>query len=126
MWTMGAAGAMGGAANQTLWQLNVPFELQGRVMSARMMVALSTPLLALLLAIPLQEEIFVPLVRRGAADAHSWLGAIWGNHPGSAIGMMISSLAATMLIVTVAVLLRGGFGLKPDGRITAAEVGAEV
>ncbi len=65
--TMGATASFAAAANQTIWQRNVPYELQGRVISARSILAFSTPPLALLTAIPLQKKAYLS---RGLVPVH--------------------------------------------------------
>lgn len=123
MLLMGMAAATANAANQTIWQLAVPFELQGRVMSARWMVALATPPLALLSAIPLRSNVFEPLIQRSSQGAGSWVTAVWGNHPGSAAGLMMSCLAMLIALSSLVVGARGGFRIHraaveavPDGQ----------
>lgn len=106
--TMGATASFAAAANQTIWQRNVPYELQGRVISARSILAFSTPPLALLTAIPLQKGIFEPWL--GASTPGQWVHRIWAGEP---VGLMLSTLAAGIFfIITVSLLLLGGFGLS--------------
>ncbi|MFQ2573494.1 hypothetical protein ACK3Z8_20145 [Aeromonas caviae] len=112
MFTMGVSAAVVASANQTIWQLNVPYELQGRIMSIRMIVAQSTPLIALLTTVPLQRAVFEPLIAAGSQDQSSWITLIWGAHAGSSIGMMVSSLSTLIFIVTLLILGRGGLGLR--------------
>lgn len=112
MFVMGVSAAVVASANQTIWQLNVPYELQGRIMSIRMVVAQSTPLMVLMLTVPLQRAVFEPLVAAGSGDASSTIAQIWGTHDGSSIGMMVSCLATFILLTTLIVLGRGGLGLR--------------
>ncbi|WP_414041536.1 MFS transporter [Acidithiobacillus sp. M4-SHS-6] len=112
MFVMGISAAVAASANQMMWQLNVPNQLQGRIMAIRMLVAQSTPLLGLLVTVPLQSRIFKPLIDGHSGTIDSWMNLIWGHQADSSVGLMMSCLAALILITTSAVLVAGGLGLK--------------
>src|SRR5512135_1022330 len=51
------------ASNQAIWQAKIPQEIQGRVFAIRQMVSRSITPLAYLLAGPLADRVFEPLMR---------------------------------------------------------------
>lgn len=81
--------------NQTIWQLKVPPELQGRVFAARRLVAqLSIPL-AMLAVGPLADRLFEPALAPSGALA-DLAGGLVGTGPGAGIALMflLAGLAA--------------------------------
>jgi MFS family permease len=79
------------AAIMTVWQLKVPEELQGRVLSTMRLVADLTIPLSFLLAGPLTDH-FAPWV-----FAHSGASSIWGSSPTSEMGAVFSVMGAFLL-----------------------------
>lgn len=88
------------ALSQALWQTKVAPDYQGRVFATRRVIARIASPLALLLAGPLADRVFEPLLADGGALAGS-LGAVIGTGPGRGIGsifvVMGLGLAATSL-----------------------------
>ncbi len=86
-------------SSQAIWQSKVAADVQGRVFSVRRMIAWSTTPLAYLLAGPLADNIFKPLLAEGGLLAGN-LGRILGVGPSRGIGLMfiiigfLSALAA--------------------------------
>ena len=84
------------ASSQALWQSKVAADVQGRVFAARRMIAWSTGPLAIILAGPLADRVFEPLLAAGGPLAGS-VGRIIGVGPGRGTGflfMVIGILAA--------------------------------
>lgn len=91
------------SASQGIWQSKVAPHVQGRVFAIRRMIAMSTIPLAYLVAGPLAEYVFEPLLMDGTL-ANS-IGLIVGTGPGSGIRLMfILQGAVTMIIVAACYL----------------------
>lgn len=95
-------------ASQTVWQAEVPPEIQGKVFSARMIVSFSTGPLAILCSIPLATHLFAPMV-----VAHARLADVWGGGQGGAIGLMVTTIGAVVFASCAALAARGGLALGP-------------
>jgi DHA3 family macrolide efflux protein-like MFS transporter len=94
---VGVSGALANASSQAIWQSKVPPELQGRVFSARRMIAWITGPLVPALAGPLADYVFEPMMRSGAAPA--FLASLFGARQGSGTALLIgaSGLVATIV-----------------------------
>jgi DHA3 family macrolide efflux protein-like MFS transporter len=79
----------------------VAAELQGRVFATQQMMARSAAPLAYLLAGPLAERVFEPMLRPGGALAGS-AGQILGSGPGRGIGLLFILMGAIKLLITLA------------------------
>lgn len=88
-------------SSQTIWQLKVPPELQGRVFATRMMFSWSCAPIAFALAGPLSDQVFEPLMANDGALAGS-IGAIIGSGPGRGVGLLF------VLLGMIAMLTAGG------------------
>jgi predicted MFS family arabinose efflux permease len=105
-----AAGAFGAhvtiavvfGANQAIWQSKVAPEVQGRVFATQQMVARAASPLAYLLAGPLADQVFNPLLTVDGQLA-TGVGQILGTGPGRGIGLIFLLMGA----VKVAVVLLG-------------------
>jgi MFS transporter, DHA3 family, macrolide efflux protein len=85
--------------SQALWQTKVPPDLQGRVFAVRRMIAWSVIPLAYVLAGPLNDFVFNPLLAEGGALASS-VGLVIGVGPGRGTGLMFILVGLlTMLVV---------------------------
>jgi hypothetical protein len=80
--------------SQAIWLSKTPSDVQGRVFAIRLMVALSASPLAYLLAGPLADGVFGPLVA-GSATLQSLVGA----EPGRGIGLMFITAGALTILV---------------------------
>lgn len=89
---------------QALWQSKVPPDLQGRVFAVRRMVAWSTLPLAHLMAGPLADELFEPLLAVGGPLAGT-VGQVIGVGKGRGIAFLLIVLGGLVLL-TVAVASR--------------------
>ena len=86
-------------STQTIWQVAVPAELQGRVFAALQVTTRALSPLAFLLAGPLADHVFVPLLLPDGLLAES-IGGIVGTGPGRGIGLLFV-LMGLMKILTV-------------------------
>lgn len=109
VWTMGlmALVPMINATSQTLWQTKVAPDYQGRVFATRRVVAgIATPI-AFVLAGPLADGFFEPLLADDGALASS-VGQVIGTGPGRGIGLMYVLMGLGLTIVSLA-----GFAIRP-------------
>lgn len=102
-------------SDQTIWQSKVAPEVQGRVFAIRQMIANSTRPLAYLLAGPLADRVFEPILGFDGALAGS-IGSIIGVGPGRGIALLF----ILMGFIKVAVSL-GGY-LCPSIRFVEDEL----
>ncbi len=92
------------ASSQAIWQRKVAPELQGRVFSVRRGIAWSSGLVVPLLAGPLADYVFRPLMIQGGALA-PLLGPIMGVGPSRGTGLMFVIAGLLMAAVSAAGLL---------------------
>ncbi len=94
-------------ASQVLWQLKVPPAVQGRVFAIRRMISQAISPIAILLAGPLADNVFEPLLAEGGRLAGS-VGSLIGTGPGRGIGFMyiITGLLTALLGIVGYVLPR--------------------
>ena len=85
--------------SQAIWQSKTAPDVQGRVFAMRRMIAWSSMPLAYLLAGPLADRIFKPLLMEGGLLANS-IGQIIGVGPGRGIGLLYIVLGAISLLAT--------------------------
>jgi MFS family permease len=74
-------------ADHALWQTKVPLEVQGRVFATRRAIENASSLLAFLIAGPLADGVFEPLLAVGGPLEGS-LGQVLGVGPGRGIGLI--------------------------------------
>jgi hypothetical protein len=84
--------------SQALWQSKVAPDLQGRVFAVRRMIAWSTLPLAYLVAGPLADRVFEPLLAVGGPLAGS-VGRLIGVGKGRGIGLLFIVLGLFVLLV---------------------------
>ena len=102
-------------SNQALWQSKVAVDVQGRVFAVRRMIAWSVMPLAYLVAGPLADNVFNPLMAENGPLAGS-LGRLLGVGAGRGIGLMISLIG----VFSIAVALSGY--LNPRIRLVEEEL----
>jgi hypothetical protein len=73
--------------SQAIWQSKVAPDVQGRVFAIRSMIAFSIEPIAYVVAGPLAEKVFEPLMVEGGGLANI-LGPVIGTGPGRGIGLM--------------------------------------
>ncbi len=91
-------------SSQALWQTKVAPELQGRVFAVRRMVAWSTLPLAYIIAGPLADHVFEPLLAAGGPLAGS-VGQLIGVGKGRGIALMLI-LIGVLIVLAVAAACR--------------------
>ena len=89
---------------KVIWQSRVPPDMQGRVFAMRLLIAGSTTPLALILAGPLADDVFEPLMAVDGALAGT-VGKVIGVGPGRGIGLLYMIFAVILMIV-VAIAFR--------------------
>lgn len=92
---------------QTLWQRKVPPTIQGSVFAARVVVAQATLPLAFVIAGPLADHVFEPLMAEGGALAGSF-GAALGVGPGRGVALMFMVLS----LLSLATVVMGGLSAR--------------
>jgi hypothetical protein len=97
--TMFGAPVINGAS-QAIWQMKVPPDLQGRVFAVRRMLAQLTAPLGHLLAGPLADYVFRPLLTPQGALAGS-VGKLIGVGPGRGIGLLYIVLAILPILTSL-------------------------
>jgi hypothetical protein len=75
-------------SNQAIWQAKVPPDIQGKVFSARRMIAWIANPIAMLVAGPLADKVLRPAMmpEGGLADTFGWLV---GTGPGAGMGLLM-------------------------------------
>lgn len=91
--------------SQAVWQTKVSPELQGRVFSVRAMLSRSMMPVAYLVAGPLADLVFEPLMREGGALAGTFMSAIFEIGPGRGIGVMFILSGVIAIIVSLVAYL---------------------
>jgi DHA3 family macrolide efflux protein-like MFS transporter len=88
-------------SSQAIWQTKVAPDVQGRVFSVRRMIAMSMTPLAYIIAGPLADRVFVPLLLEGGALVNS-VGRFIGVGPGRGTGFMFIVIGALSILVSAA------------------------
>jgi DHA3 family macrolide efflux protein-like MFS transporter len=108
--------------NQAIWQSKVAPDVQGRVFSARRMIAWSLSTLATAVAGPLADRVFEPAMQSGGALA-SLFGGLVGTGPGAGMGLMfvIGGLGSVLAGVGgyLSRAVRDAETILPDYQMTA-------
>lgn len=87
-------------ASQAIWQVKVPPDVQGRVFAVRRMLAQFTAPLGILMAGPLADKVFRPLLVPGGALAPT-VGKVLGVGPSRGIGLLYITLAALPILTSI-------------------------
>lgn len=87
--------------SQVIWQRKTPLDIQGRVFAVRRMIAFSCTPIAYLLAGPLVDKVFEPLLAEHGALAGS-VGRIIGVGPGRGISFLFICLGVFIAITVTA------------------------
>jgi hypothetical protein len=88
------------ASSQALFQSKVAPEVQGRVFSIRSMISRSVMPVSFLIAGPLADRVFGPLLDVNGAWANTFLGTLLDTGPGRGIGLMFVGSALIGILVT--------------------------
>jgi len=86
-------------SSQALWQTKVEPDVQGRVFAVRRVFGQATQPIAYILAGPLVDQVFEPLLASGGALAGS-VGSIIGVGEGRGIGLMFILLGVLGIVIT--------------------------
>ena len=87
------------SSNQVIWQKKVAADVQGRVFAIRRAITLATPLLTYVLAGPLSDRVFEPLMAVNGPLAGS-IGQLLGTGPGRGIGLLFVSMGLLLVLIT--------------------------
>jgi DHA3 family macrolide efflux protein-like MFS transporter len=87
------------SSNQVIWQKKVAPDVQGRVFAIRRTITLATPLLTYVVAGPLVDRVFEPLMAVNGPLAGS-LGQIFGTGPGRGIGLLFVAMGLLLVLIT--------------------------
>jgi MFS family permease len=88
-------------SRDAIWQSKVPPEVQGRVFAVRRVIAWSTRPLAFLIAGPLADRVFEPLMTVDGPLAKS-IGRIIGVGPGHGISLLFAVIGTLAILAAVA------------------------
>lgn len=94
-------GTMVNGLSQSIWQAKVPVQFQGRVFSARRMIAWLVMPIATLLSGPLADRVFEPAMRSGTGLA-TVFSPVTGTGPGTGMAVMylLSTVGASVVTLT--------------------------
>ncbi|NJR75207.1 MAG: MFS transporter, partial [Scytonema sp. CRU_2_7] len=88
------------SSDQAIWQSKVPLAVQGRVFAMRTMLAWASLPLAYLMAGPLADRVFEPLLAVGGPLAGS-IGRIIGVGKGHGIALLFVAIAILMILMVI-------------------------
>jgi len=91
---------IGAGSSQAIWQSKVAPDLQGRVFAIRQAIVLATPPIAYLIAGPLADKVFEPLLAINGPLAGS-IGQIIGVGQGRGIGLLLTSMGLLLMLASV-------------------------
>lgn len=103
---LGALTTQVSASSQTLWQIKVPNEIQGKVFSVRTMVSSALAPLSVLVSVPLASYIFEPFATR-----LEFTRVFWGPDLKGALGLMNSTFGILVILCSLIFKARGGVGM---------------
>jgi DHA3 family macrolide efflux protein-like MFS transporter len=87
------------SSNQVIWQKKVAADVQGRVFAIRRTIFLATPLLTYVVAGPLADRVFEPMMAVNGSLAGS-IGQILGMGPGRGIGLLFVAMGLLLVLIT--------------------------
>jgi DHA3 family macrolide efflux protein-like MFS transporter len=87
------------SSNQVIWQKKVAADVQGRVFAIRRTITLATPLVTYVVAGPLSDRVFEPLMAVNGPLAGS-IGHILGMGPGRGIGLLFVAMGLLLTLVS--------------------------
>lgn len=117
------------SSNQSLWMAKVAPDMQGRVFSARRMIAQISGPLVPMIAGPLADYVFEPAMRNPGSSMASALGPLFGTGPGA--GMAVMMVLSGLLVMAIGCAgwaipaIRNAEKLLPDFAKSKAEMDAE-
>jgi DHA3 family macrolide efflux protein-like MFS transporter len=87
------------SSNQVIWQKKVAPDVQGRVFAIRRTITLATPLVTYVVAGPLSDRVFEPLMAVNGPLVGS-IGQILGTGTGRGIGLLFVTMGLMLVLVT--------------------------
>jgi len=90
------------SSNQAIWQSKIPLNLQGRVFSVRRLIAQVVTPLGMLIAGPLADSVFEPMMVNPQSGAGLWLSRVFVPGPGAGMAVIISFTAFMTVLVGLA------------------------
>jgi hypothetical protein len=90
------------ALSQVVWQTKIPADVQGRVFAIRGMIAFSIMPISNLLAGPLADKIFEPMMMEGGALAGTFVGDLLGTGSGRGIAVIFIISAIFLWVLSLA------------------------
>lgn len=87
------------ACQETLWRRKIEFDMQGRIFALTRMIVASASTLAFIIAGPLADQVFEPLLAPTGALADS-VGAVIGVGPGRGIALMLILSGGVILLTS--------------------------
>ena len=87
---------------RVVWQVKVPADLLGRIFALRLFLSLVAQCVGMLVALPLAERVFEPLMQPGGLLATGLTGALLGVGPGRGIALIF---VASGLAVAIAAMI---------------------
>ena len=87
------------SSNQVIWQKKVAPDVQGRVFAIRRTIVLATPLLTYVVAGPLTDRIFEPMMAVNGPLAGS-IGQIIGTGAGRGLGLLFVCMGLLLVLIT--------------------------
>jgi MFS family permease len=85
------------SSNQVIWQKKVAPDVQGRVFAIRRTIVLATPLLTYVIAGPLADRVFEPMMAIHGPLTGS-IGQILGTGPGRGIGLLFVTMGLLLAL----------------------------
>lgn len=89
--------------SQAVWQIKVPTELQGRVASVQIMISRGLMPLAFLIAGPLADQVFDPLMTADSLLGRTVLGHVLGVGPGRGIALLFVLGGLLLFVISLGV-----------------------
>jgi hypothetical protein len=96
-----------------LWQTKTPPDVQGRVFATALLIMQSTAPVAYLIAGPLADHVFEPLLAVGGPLANN-VGLVVGVGPGRGIGLLHIIMGVLLTLVTIICLINPRIRLIED------------
>lgn len=87
------------SSNQVIWQKKVAADVQGRVFAIRRTITLATPLLTYVVAGPLSDRVFEPMMAVNGPLTGS-IGQILGTGAGRGIGLLFVTMGLLLVLTT--------------------------
>ncbi len=88
-------------SSQAIWQSKVAPDVQGRVFAVRRMIAWSIMPIAYVLAGPLNDKIFKPLLVEGGTLANTFVGQVLGVGPSRGTGLLFIVIGVLSALVAL-------------------------